>query len=89
MKTLEEFGSKDRGPAPARFEQLIGSSPALEAVLEQVRRVAPTGSTVLIQGETGTGKEFNRSRDSQCELAMWTAVRAAELRGDSAGSAGE
>ncbi len=58
MKTLEEFGSKDRGPAPARFEQLIGSSPALEAVLEQVRRVAPTGSTVLIQGETGTGKEL-------------------------------
>lgn len=41
-----------------RFEQVIGNSPALEAVLEQVERVAPTGSTVLIQGETGTGKEL-------------------------------
>src|SRR5450755_3572684 len=41
-----------------RFEQIIGNSPALEAVLEQVERVAPTGSTVLIQGETGTGKEL-------------------------------
>lgn len=41
-----------------RFEQIIGSSTALEAVLEQVERVAPTGSTVLIEGETGTGKEL-------------------------------
>jgi transcriptional regulator with GAF, ATPase, and Fis domain len=41
-----------------RFEQLVGNSPALESVLEQVERVAPTGSTVLIQGETGTGKEL-------------------------------
>src|SRR6476646_5894982 len=41
-----------------RFEQVIGNSPALETVLEQVERVAPTGSTVLIQGETGTGKEL-------------------------------
>ena len=44
---------------PARiFEQIIGSSPALERVLEQVRDVAPTDSTVLIEGETGTGKEL-------------------------------
>jgi transcriptional regulator with GAF, ATPase, and Fis domain len=41
-----------------RFEQVIGDSPALESVLEQVERVARTGSTVLIQGETGTGKEL-------------------------------
>jgi formate hydrogenlyase transcriptional activator len=41
-----------------RFEQIIGSSPVLESVLEQVERVAPTDSTVLIHGETGTGKEL-------------------------------
>jgi transcriptional regulator with GAF, ATPase, and Fis domain len=41
-----------------RFEQIIGTSPALESVLEKVERVAPTGSTVLIEGETGTGKEL-------------------------------
>jgi formate hydrogenlyase transcriptional activator len=43
---------------PRRFEQLIGRSRSLEAVLEQVELVAPTDSTVLIHGETGTGKEL-------------------------------
>ena len=37
---------------------IIGNSPALRSVLEQIRVVAPTDSTVLIQGETGTGKEL-------------------------------
>jgi formate hydrogenlyase transcriptional activator len=41
-----------------KFEQVIGNSPALESVLEQVERVATTDSTVLVQGETGTGKEL-------------------------------
>jgi transcriptional regulator with GAF, ATPase, and Fis domain len=41
-----------------RFQQIIGHSPALEAVLAQVERVATTTSTVLIEGETGTGKEL-------------------------------
>lgn len=40
------------------FEQIIGSSPALKRILKQVETVAPTDSTVLIQGETGTGKEM-------------------------------
>src|SRR5881409_2649438 len=52
------LGSVDQDRDPRRFEQIIGNSPALEAVLEQVERVAPTDSTVLIQGETGTGKEL-------------------------------
>jgi formate hydrogenlyase transcriptional activator len=41
-----------------RFEQIIGNSPALKVVLEQTGRVAAADSTVLIQGETGTGKEL-------------------------------
>src|ERR1700733_10872632 len=41
-----------------RFERIIGKSAALESVLEQVEQVAPTASTVLIEGETGTGKEL-------------------------------
>jgi formate hydrogenlyase transcriptional activator len=40
------------------FEEIIGESPALRHVLTQVEIVAPTDSTVLIQGETGTGKEL-------------------------------
>jgi formate hydrogenlyase transcriptional activator len=39
-------------------EKVVGKSPALQAVFEQVERVAPTNATVLIQGETGTGKEL-------------------------------
>jgi len=42
----------------SQFEQIVGSSPGLEAVLEQVERVGPTDATVLILGETGTGKEL-------------------------------
>ena len=40
------------------FEEIIGRSPALLAVLDKVSRVAPTDATVLISGETGTGKEL-------------------------------
>ena len=40
------------------FEEIVGSSPALRAVLSRVAKVAPTDSTVLITGETGTGKEL-------------------------------
>src|SRR5258708_3517748 len=40
------------------FEEIVGSSESLRKVLAQVSRVAPTDSTVLIQGETGTGKEL-------------------------------
>ncbi len=58
MGAFERFGSGDQASSERRFEQVIGNSPALESVLEQVERVAPTDSTVLIQGETGTGKEL-------------------------------
>ena len=40
------------------FSEIIGESPALRNVLDQIEIVAPTDSTVLIQGETGTGKEL-------------------------------
>src|ERR1700723_3295460 len=40
------------------FEEIVGTSPALKAVLSRIAKVAPTDSTVLITGETGTGKEL-------------------------------
>ena len=52
----------------AMFEEIVGSSDALRTVVNQVAKVAPSDSTVLIQGETGAGKELvaraihNRSR---------------------------
>ena len=54
-----------RKPSPLRlistehnFEEIIGESPALKRTLKQVEIVAPTDSTVLLLGETGTGKEL-------------------------------
>jgi transcriptional regulator with GAF, ATPase, and Fis domain len=49
---LHEIGSE------AGFEQIIGNSPALRRVLELVKTVASTDCTVLLLGETGTGKEL-------------------------------
>jgi len=52
----------------AMFEEIVGSSDALRTVVNQIAKVAPSDSTVLIQGETGAGKELvaraihNRSR---------------------------
>jgi two-component system response regulator HydG len=40
------------------FEGVVGSSPQLLALIERMKRIAPTDATVLIQGETGTGKEL-------------------------------
>src|SRR5690348_17242486 len=40
------------------FEEIVGSSPALQSVVSRIVRVGPTDSTVLITGETGTGKEL-------------------------------
>ena len=55
FKTLRSGDDEDKG---RHFDQIIGRSATLEAVLEKVELVAPTTSTVLIQGETGTGKEL-------------------------------
>jgi formate hydrogenlyase transcriptional activator len=48
----------DQDRRARRFEQIVGDSPALRVVLEQAERVAAGDTTVLIQGETGTGKEL-------------------------------
>jgi len=52
--------AQDRGTPgeSSRFAQIIGTSAALEHVLGEVQRVAPTDATVLVLGETGTGKEL-------------------------------
>jgi formate hydrogenlyase transcriptional activator len=60
-RPMQGFGQPphSEAPQPERgFEGIIGASDALKSVLEQIEMVADTGSTVLIQGETGTGKEL-------------------------------
>jgi formate hydrogenlyase transcriptional activator len=58
MESLKGTPLNGNGTAERRFEQIIGSSSALESVLAKVKLVASTDSTVLILGETGTGKEL-------------------------------
>lgn len=49
---------RDEITASVDFNQLVGESPALQKTLKAIEQVAPTDSTVLITGETGTGKEL-------------------------------
>jgi len=58
VECFKKPGFGDRDDRNRQFDQIVGNSRPLEAVLEKVERVAPTTSTVLIQGETGTGKEL-------------------------------
>jgi formate hydrogenlyase transcriptional activator len=58
MAALAMVHCAQRAGESAPFQQIVGNSPALESVLEQVQLVGPTDSTVLILGETGTGKEL-------------------------------
>jgi formate hydrogenlyase transcriptional activator len=80
------------------FEEIVGSSEALRQVLVQVSKVAPTDSTVLVLGETGTGKELiaraihNRSKRSNRAFirvncaAIPASLIASELFGHEKGS---
>ncbi|MGE0467901.1 MAG: sigma 54-interacting transcriptional regulator [Nitrospira sp.] len=54
----EKLYLEDEIRSELNFEEIIGESPAIKQVLQQVGIVAPTDSTVLILGETGTGKEL-------------------------------
>jgi PAS domain S-box-containing protein len=54
----ENFALREQIDQFFMFEEIVGSSPALKTVLSSVMKVAPTDSTVLITGETGTGKEL-------------------------------
>jgi two-component system, NtrC family, response regulator AtoC len=80
------------------FGQIVGDAPALREVLQKVEQVAPTGSTVLLRGETGTGKELvahaihiNSTREDKPFVrvncaALATGVLESELFGHEKGS---
>jgi formate hydrogenlyase transcriptional activator len=54
----ENVALREHIDQPFMFEEIVGSSPALKTVLFNIVRVAPTDATVLVTGETGTGKEL-------------------------------
>jgi formate hydrogenlyase transcriptional activator len=54
----ENFALREQIDQEFMFEEIVGSSPALKTVLSSIMKVAPTDSTVLVTGETGTGKEL-------------------------------
>jgi len=56
--TSEQVYLREEVVRSSMFEEIVGSSNALREIQSQISRVAPTDSTVLIQGETGTGKEL-------------------------------
>ena len=58
MELVSQKPTADQPRVEGRFEQIVGNSPALKSLLEKVDRVAPTDASVLILGETGTGKEL-------------------------------
>ncbi len=54
----ENVSLREEVEATSMFEEIVGTSPALKAVLARISKVAPTDSAVLITGETGAGKEL-------------------------------
>jgi PAS domain S-box-containing protein len=94
----ENVALRDEVDQASMFEEIVGSSNALRKVLSQVTKVAPTDSTVLILGETGTGKELiaraihNRSNRSSRAFvrvncaAVPASLIAAELFGHEKGA---
>jgi PAS domain S-box-containing protein len=54
----ENLALREEIDTTSMFEEIVGAAPVLQAVLARVAKVAPTESTVLVTGETGTGKEL-------------------------------
>ena len=75
----ENIALRDELNRVTKFEEIVGDSLSLRRVLEAVEQVAGTGATVLIDGETGTGKELV-VRDSPALRTCARAARQVQLR---------
>ena len=80
----ENLALREEIDRSSMFEEIVGSSPALKGVLAQVARVATTDSTVLILGETGTGKELVARAIHRRSASLEQSLRRGQLRGDPA-----
>ena len=71
----ENLALREEVDRASMFEEIVGNSSALQAVLSRIAKVAPTDSTVLITGETGTGKELiARALHKQSKRSGWAFV---------------
>jgi formate hydrogenlyase transcriptional activator len=83
----EKLYLEDEIRTEQNFGEIIGDDPAFRRVLDQLATVAPTDASVLILGETGTGKELIARAIHDPERTPRVHVREAELRGHSDRSA--
>jgi|SRR5579871_144186 len=82
---MENLALREEIAHVSMSEEVVGTSPALHAVMERVAKVGPTDSTVLILGETGTGKELIARaihRRSQRSRRPFVSVSCAAIPGD-------
>jgi formate hydrogenlyase transcriptional activator len=85
----ENLALREEIDRSSMFEEIVGTSPALQAVLSRVFKVAPVDSTVLITGDTGTGKELVARavhRRSQRSAHAFVSVNCAAIPRDLIGS---
>jgi len=78
----ENVALKEEIDKTSMFEEIVGESAALQTVLARVAKVAPTDSTVLVTGETGTGKELIARaihKRSQCAMRPFVSVNCAAI----------
>ena len=81
----ENIALRDEVDRASMFDEIVGTSTPLKAVLSRIAKVAPTNSTVLITGETGTGKELIARaihRKSQREGRAFVSVNCAAIPHD-------
>ncbi len=82
---LENVALREEIDKASMFEEIVGTSVALKSVLSQISKVAPSDSTVLIMGETGTGKELVARaihRRSERALRAFVSVNCAAIPRD-------
>jgi PAS domain S-box-containing protein len=85
----ENIALREEIDRASMFEEIVGTSTALRAVLSRISKVAPTDSTVIITGETGTGKELIARavhKRSQRSLRAFVSVNCAAIPRDLIGS---
>ena len=75
----ENLAMRDEVDRTSMFEEIVGTSTAMRAMCSRIAKVAPTDSTVLITGETGTGKELI-ARAVHKPSRYWTCLRQRKLR---------